>query len=115
MINLGTRALTAKLLPIVPARKCSDAKAGTVEQVDCTTRLEHLSLCLVCESREATMRRLDDLLAEIRVHRDFKNLPRRFASEELPSLEELLHADAPDAERLGQVTVAEAALARHAP
>ena len=32
---------------------------------------------------------------------------------EFPSIEELLHGDSPDAEWLGQVTVAEASLARH--
>ena len=105
-----------ELLPIAPARQGTDAQAGTVEQVDCAARLEYLSLRIVRESRETTMRRLDDLFAEIRVHRDFDDRsPRLRASEEFPSLEELLHADAPDAERFGQVTVAKASLAGHAP
>ena len=83
--SFATASLQA--FSVVPARQGTQAQAGTVEQVDCAARLEDLSLRLVRESREAKMRRLDDLLAEICIHRDFDNpsLMHRRASEEFPS------------------------------
>ena len=100
---------------MVAARNQTHANPCAVEKVYCATRFKNLPSCLVCELGETEMRRLNDLPAQLVIHRNFDDVRRMqgFALEKLPTFEELFHGNAPHTERLGQMAIAETSLARH--